>query len=263
MPYATNNGVKIHYEVKGHGPPLMLVHGFGISMDCWRQYGYAKELSKDYRLILIDVRGFGASDKPHDASAYGFQSLVDDMVAVLDDLDIDKANCFGYSMGGQICFRIPIHAPQRFSSLIIGAAAYPEDSSLLQVYQRLENAIREAPEKPMEFYVATGEKTTGPLSPAVRAELLANDARALLAFTRMFRSEISPKAEEVLPKIMLPCLLFVGEADTRFQTVRECAVRIPGARFISLPGLNHMQGILRSDLVLPHVRGFLTEVKAD
>ncbi|HLB28443.1 MAG TPA: alpha/beta hydrolase [Dehalococcoidales bacterium] len=269
MPYVNNNGVKIHYEVEGRGPPLMLVHGMGGSIDSWRVLGYTQELSKDHRLILIDIRGFGASDKPRDSSAYEFETRVSDLLAVLDDLKIDKAAYFGYSMGGKIGFRIPIYAPQRFSHLILGGMGYPitgkeewEDPIGKQRELDLQNAIREAPDNPMEFVAAAQEKRTGtPIPPALRAITLANDARAFLVYIRKSRSIISPKAEEVLPKIKIPCLLFAGELDPWFPIAKECAARIPGAKFVSFPGLDHPQTFGRNDLVLPIVRKFLAEVK--
>ncbi|MFC2072644.1 alpha/beta fold hydrolase [Chloroflexota bacterium] len=268
MPYVNNDGVKIHYEVEGQGTPLMLVHGMGQSMELWRWKGYAKELSKDHYLILIDIRGFGASDKPLDPAAYDFQNRISDLVAVLDELNIAKTGYLGYSMGGKIGFRIPIYAPDRFSYLILGGMGYPikgkeesESAIAIQFKQDLEDAIREAPDNPMEFFVAVGEKRTGvPLHPAEKAMTLANDARAFLVYNRESQNIISPKAEEVLPNIKIPCLLFTGEADPWCPNQKECAALIPDAKFVSLPGLDHWQTLERIDLVLPHVKEFIAQV---
>jgi len=266
MPYSENTGIKIHYQVGGQGNPLMLVHGFGGSLSNWIESGYTEELSKDHRLILVDVRGFGDSDKPRDSPAYTFQILVADLIAILDKLKIKKTDYLGYSMGGRIGFRIPLYAPQRFNSLIIGGAAYPitgeedaKDDALVFINQTLEAAVKEAPEKPMEFFVTAFEKRMGPLSQSRRSLFLANDLLALLAAIRAFRGAVSPKSEEVLPKITLPTLLFVGETDPRFQSVSKCASRIPGAKFVSLTGLNHVQAGSSADLVLPHIKRFLDE----
>src|SRR4051812_9895736 len=70
MPYVTNDGVRIHYAVEGDGPPLLLHHGFTIDLTAWYAWGYVDALKEEYRLILIDARGHGASDKPHDPAAY-------------------------------------------------------------------------------------------------------------------------------------------------------------------------------------------------
>ena len=102
MPYAHNGSVRIHYQVEGRGPALVLQHGFTESLVDWHESGYVEALRRDYRLILIDARGHGASDKPHHPDAYVLNRRVADVVAVLDALDIAKALYWGYSMGGWI-----------------------------------------------------------------------------------------------------------------------------------------------------------------
>jgi hypothetical protein len=111
MPYGDNGGVRIHYQVEGEGPALVLQHGFTESVVDWYEAGYVKALRPDYRLILIDARGHGASDKPHDPDAYVLNRRVSDVVAVLDALDITKALFWGLLDGRldrlwdcQICY---------------------------------------------------------------------------------------------------------------------------------------------------------------
>src|SRR5262252_7442562 len=86
MPYVDNDGVRIHYEVEGKGPSLVLQHGFTHSLRRWYLHGYVDALRNDYELILIDARGHGESDKPHDPHAYTLAARVRDVVAVVDDL---------------------------------------------------------------------------------------------------------------------------------------------------------------------------------
>jgi pimeloyl-ACP methyl ester carboxylesterase len=120
MPYSVNQGVRIHYQIEGDGQPLVLQHGFTGSLESWYDLGYVEALKPHYRLILIDARGHGASDKPHQADAYERERNVADTTTVLDDLDIPRAHYFGYSMGGRIGFAIARYAPERVHSLIIG-----------------------------------------------------------------------------------------------------------------------------------------------
>ncbi len=75
MPYAENNGVRIHYQVEWEDPPLVLQHGFRSSLKTWYDYGYVDTLQQDYRLLLLDARGHGASDKPHEPAAYALEQL--------------------------------------------------------------------------------------------------------------------------------------------------------------------------------------------
>jgi pimeloyl-ACP methyl ester carboxylesterase len=106
--------------VEGEGPALVLQHGFSEGVIDWYESGYVEALRRDYRLILIDARGHGASDKPHDPDAYVLNRRVADVVAVLDALDIAKALYWGYSdtdvarqsMGGWIGFGMAKYAKE-------------------------------------------------------------------------------------------------------------------------------------------------------
>jgi pimeloyl-ACP methyl ester carboxylesterase len=113
MPYANNHSVRIHYQVEGEGPPLVLQHGFTSSLQNWYAYGYVAALRQNYQLILIDARGHGQSDKLYDPQAYALQHRVEDVLAVLDALRIDNAHYLGYSMGGRIGFGIVKYHPVR------------------------------------------------------------------------------------------------------------------------------------------------------
>ena len=92
MPYTDNQGVRIHYRVTGDGLPLVLQHGFYGSAEDWYEFGYTAKLSREYCLILVDARGHGASDKPHEPEAYELHLRVADIVAVLDDLCLSKVH---------------------------------------------------------------------------------------------------------------------------------------------------------------------------
>ena len=85
MPHVVNDGVSIHYYVEGHGAPLILEHGFTDSSEIWFEQGYVEALKTKYNLVLIDSRGHGQSDKPHDPASYTPAKFASDIVAVLDD----------------------------------------------------------------------------------------------------------------------------------------------------------------------------------
>jgi pimeloyl-ACP methyl ester carboxylesterase len=264
MPYATDKGVRIYYEVEGQGPSIVFIPGFLGTLEDWRDSGYDKALRDDYRLILVDPRGRGGSDRPHEPDDYTFELMVQDIVAVLDDMKIDKASYFGYSMGAGIGFNIPVYAPERFYSLILGGSGYPltgneirDDDVMIAIQEGLDRAIQTAPNQPMAMFVTELEKTMGMFPPLRRARMLTSDARALSAAIRGMRFAVWPKAEEVLPRITIPCLLFAGEVDTFYSQTKESADRIPTANFFSLPGLNHVEAAFCSDTVVPRVKEFL------
>ena len=81
MPYADNQSTRIHYQVEGDGPPLVLQHGFTGNLMRWYSFGYVSALQSSYRLVLVDARGHGQSDKPHDPAAYALPRRVGDVVA--------------------------------------------------------------------------------------------------------------------------------------------------------------------------------------
>jgi pimeloyl-ACP methyl ester carboxylesterase len=170
-----------------------------------------------------------------------------DVAAVLDDLGLHAANYFGYSMGGWIGFGLAKYAPERARSLILGGAhPYPEDMTTFR------NLI---PQEPQEF-IQLIEPAFGPyLTPGIRERLLLNDPVALRALTQD-RSSIA----DALSNISMPCMIFVGDADPRFPLVKQCLERLPRAVSFSLPDCDHVAACARSELVLPHIRGFLASV---
>jgi len=247
MPFAQNRGVRIHYETAGTGPALVLHHGTMGSGPDWVDLGYVEALKDRHRLILIDARGHGHSDKPHDPSEYDLRLRAADVVAVLDDLRVQRADFLGYSMGGWIGFGLAKHFPDRFNSFILGGA-HP--------YAENTQAIRDRmPDDPAAF-AAGLEKTYGTLlTPARRARLLANDLVALRALTRD-RDDIA----DVLPTMTMPSLVFCGELDPRLAQARQAASEIPNASFLGLPGCDHVGTTRRTDIIIPRISAFLHDV---
>lgn len=248
MPYADSDGVRINYRIEGAGPPLVLVHGFTETLESWYELGFVAALASDYRLILIDIRGHGASGKPHDPGAYVLERRVGDVTAVLDALALRKAHFWGYSMGGWIGFGMARYAPRRVDRLVIGGMhPYARD---LDAFRKL---CRTGLEEGGEAFVTAVERDLGePIWPGYKARQRAADFVAYLAM-----SQDSPSLEEILPAIEIPCCLYAGENDPRYAAAERAARAIPRAVFFGLPGLGHLGAQARNDLVLPQVRQFL------
>src|SRR4051794_1168491 len=87
----------------GTAGTVFMVHGFATSRaENWRRLGwYGAFERKNYRLVALDLRGHGESDKPHDPSAYGVEALVGDIVGLMDHLDLGRVDLLGYSMGSR------------------------------------------------------------------------------------------------------------------------------------------------------------------
>ena len=122
MPYAENDGVKIYYEVDGRrgAEPMVMHHGFLADLESWRARGWVKALGDRYRLLLVDSRGHGRSDKPTDPEAYEMRNRVLDVLAVMGAENVKTAHYLGYSMGGMIGYSALIYAPQRFATMSCG-----------------------------------------------------------------------------------------------------------------------------------------------
>ena len=119
MPKANNNGVSIDYEIRGSGPPMAMIAGFSSSRITWHE-ALISLLEPHFRLILMDNRGTGLSEKPEALEAYSIDLMAGDVVSVLDDLGIHKINLFGVSMGGRISQRLALLHPDRLNALVLG-----------------------------------------------------------------------------------------------------------------------------------------------
>ncbi len=249
MPKVTNHGVGVHYETEGDGAPLVLQHGWSGSLEYWRDFGYTDALKKSYRLILIDARGHGKSDAPRREEDYDTEAMASDVLAVLDALKIERAHFLGYSMGGWIGFELGIRSPGRFLSMIIGGAhPYAEDLS----------PIREMAKSGGKNIAGFWDAVGATLSNSVRHQLANHDLLPLAASLRNDRPDLSKS----LTRMKMPTLIYAGDEDFRYQGVKDCVRVLPNAEWLSIPGLDHLAGMSRSDLVLPHICAFLDRVNA-
>ena len=250
MPQTTNNGVRINYEVVGSGSPLLLQHGFFWSLEGWKRVGYVDALKDRHQLVLIDARGHGRSDKPRSSEAYQIEHLIGDVTSVLDDLGIDRAHFWGFSMGGYYAFGMANYAPDRLRSLIIGAA-HP--------FARALPPESRPPGDDPEFFVSAFFERLGiersSLSQEELDEFLDNDFHALSASLRD-----RPALDAALPRLNVPCLLYVGDKDGVFGSVTDCAGSIPDAKLLVLSEINHPEAFYQHQLVLPEAQEFLRRV---
>ena len=253
MPYATNAGVRIRYEVEGSGPPLLLHIGFIGGLEDWADAGYVAPLAREFRVLRLDPRGQGGSDKPHDPDAYTTPYRVGDILAVLDAEGIDRAHFWGYSLGGRVGFALGVFASERVASLIVGGAhPFPGNPRPIEGDFFLDGlrhgmapfvAACEADDP--AFFVSAGE----------RERWLAADPAALRA-TQLTNLTEPDLERDAVAAIQTPTLIYAGTADDP-EPKAAAAHLLPHADFVALEGLDHAQGFNRSDGVLPHVLEFL------
>lgn len=113
--YAEVNGVKLCYEINGEGYPLFLIHGFGAKKESW--IAQVPELSKHFKVITLDNRGAGKSERPD--AEYTMEVFADDINALMTYLGIEKANIAGWSLGGMIVQNFILKYPERVNKLIL------------------------------------------------------------------------------------------------------------------------------------------------
>lgn len=250
MPFVTMGGLSIHFEAEGTGPALVLHHGFSQRGDAWRSLGYSAALAKDRRLVLLDARGHGRSDKPHEPAAYDLQARVRDVLAVLDALGIERADFLGYSMGAWVGFGLAQFAPNRIRSLIAGGAHPFADSSWHEAFRLVDPLDPDAFLRAFESVI--GDRIPGQARPLV----LANDLEALAA-----SATDRPPTMEALASLRAPRLLYAGERDRRHDLVLAAAEQA-NATFFSVPGVGHVETFMRPELTLPGIQSFLSSLHA-
>jgi len=234
-------GVRIRYLDQGSGPAVVLVHGFtGTIERSWINTGILPDLARDHRVLALDLRGHGHSDKPHDPHAYDEIAL--DVIRLLDHLQIEKSHVVGYSLGGIIVAKLLTTHPQRFLSAVLGGAAYRRargesaDEATEAAAREIEAGVYRA------LIVSTAPTDEPPPSEeAIRArsrEIAASsDLRAHAALMRARRALLVSDAE--IAAVRVPTLAVVGAADPALPRVRAMSKRWPGLEVEVVPGATH------------------------
>jgi pimeloyl-ACP methyl ester carboxylesterase len=264
--YAKSDSVNIAYQVTGEGPPVVLVSGFVSHLELdWdepRSAYFLERLSSFSTLVRFDKRGTGLSDRP--GGLPDLETRMDDVRAVLDAEGIERAALFGYSEGGPMC--------------VLFAATYPERTTAVVVYGSY--AKRQDPDDDYPW-AATREERAAYATEVERTWGEEGDLGKLAphadeAFARWWgargRAAASPGAardlilvnssidvRDVLPAVRVPALVLhrTGDLDSQAAEGRYIAERIPGGRFVELPGDDHLPWI-DSDQILDEVEEFLT-----
>jgi pimeloyl-ACP methyl ester carboxylesterase len=227
--------VRIHYEVIGDGPPLVLVHGWGASAHRnWVELGWVEVLAPIRRLILMDSRGHGRSEPASSPAGYGYAAMGEDVLQVLDELEIDRADFFGYSMGAFIGASLLGHHRGRFRSMVLGGIGDETEESAAKCHL-IAAALRA--EDPGSIDTAEGR--------AYRRYVDAdpwNDREALAQSALQMWPDGHPLllGGDGLHEVDIPVLLVDGADDHPYvDTVEDLAKAIPGAEVVLIPDTDH------------------------
>jgi pimeloyl-ACP methyl ester carboxylesterase len=229
-----SDGVRLAYYLEGpaEGPPAVLVHGFCSNFQVnWVGSRWMETLAKAGRRVIgLDLRGHGRSEKPHDPAAYG-KNLVQDVVRLLDHLGLPEADYVGYSMGSQIGVRLLIGPDRkRVRRAVLGGIGINVTESWRHgeaIARRFRGDESETSAAALLFY-------------NFALAVPGNDLEAL-ACCISGRSE--PVTEEQLRGITNPVLVAVGGADPIARSPRQLAGLIPTAEYFEVPGRDHTTAV--------------------
>jgi pimeloyl-ACP methyl ester carboxylesterase len=233
MPTFRHDNLDFYFIDEGAGDPIVLVHGFASSIEFnWIHPGWISTLRKaGRRVIALDNRGHGQSSKPHDPKAYGLPIMGGDVLALLDHVEVERADYLGYSMGGRIGTLLALTHPVRIRSAILGGIG----ASLI-TGPGSGGPIVEALEVPSAADVAD------PVARSFRqfAQQTKSDLRALAACMRGLDYRFRP---EELAECRVPVLVARGGEDNIAGPGREIAEMIRGAEYLEIPRRNHMTAV--------------------
>lgn len=234
-----NDGVRIAYDVVGDGEPVVLVHGFASDrVQNWRAPGWYQTLTDaGYRVVALDCRGHGESDKPHDPKFYGHAKMAADVVAVMEDAGIGHAALMGYSMGGYISMSLLMTRPELFPKVVIAGvgASYldlslaaaavgdPERRSMIADALLVEDVSSIKNETARNFRLFAGQP--------------GKDRLALAACMRGNRDVFT---KEQLGQTKRPVLVVCGEKDVLTGPPGPLAAAFAYGRAVTVPNRDHM-----------------------
>jgi pimeloyl-ACP methyl ester carboxylesterase len=254
MPHIENEGIRIVYDVIGDGPPLVLLHGATLDGSVWSRAGYVDDLKTDYRLVIVDLRGHGRSDKPYDPESYRMDAMASDIVAVADAEGADRFGIWGWSQGTIVAWAITRLATERVAAFIGTGDPTPRPWSV-EEWAGFDRALLEPLRVDgMAGFLRSVEHNESDLI-EMRDVMLRADPDVVLA---LFAKELlttdgfDPEAD-----FPVPTLLIVGEHEDVDRDAERIASIIRNGRSLRLPGVGHPGAFSRSDLVLPTAREFL------
>jgi pimeloyl-ACP methyl ester carboxylesterase len=273
MPFATaGDGARLHYEETGGGTPVLFIHEFAGDLRSWEPQ--LRHFARLYRCIAYNARGYPPSDVPGDPGDYSQERAVDDAVAVLDHLGVERAHVVGLSMGGFCTLHLGLRRPERALSLVVAGCGYgarPEGSS-----DWLAESEANARGFETEFAATVEAYAAGP----ARVQLEDKDPRAYAEFkehlhqhspigaaltlrgVQMRRPNLYDLRQD-LARMTVPVLIITGDEDEPCLEPDLMLKRtIPSSALAVLPRTGHACNLEEPALFNLLVGGFLAMVDA-
>lgn len=236
MPFASNRGVNIYYEVHGRGPPMVLVHANPFDRRLFT-YQIAR-FSPYFRLVALDIRGYGHSDKP--TTSFTLNDMADDVLAVCAQETIARAIFMGVSVGSGISLLIGLDRPQMCDAVILVGGSSKGGADIAGRVAGYTSAdLRGYQRSHIGELVAPGFCDTK--LGAWMLDLFSENAHQLSGqcIAQIFRAREACDMRSRLGGMTPPTLVINGAHDVSLQRGGETASMIPGARHVIIPGTGH------------------------
>ena len=226
------DGVRIAYEIVGEGAPIILAHGFASDRkQNWKDVGWYETLTgAGYRVVALDFRGHGESDKPHDDGAYG-DKMLGDVLSVMDAGGIERADLMGYSMGAILSIGLVMSAPQRFRRVVLGGIG--ESYFAPRVHRRgIAAALR----------ASDPSTITDPTEKAFRV-FASQGGKDLAALAACMSADRTMYSREQFAACATPILVVAGEKDVQAGAPDPLAAAFADGRAVTVPRRDHMTAV--------------------
>ena len=270
--YARSGDVSIAYQVHGDGPiDLVLVGGFATHLEIqWELPSYRRfvdRLASFARVILFDKRGTGLSDAVEEVPT--LEERIDDVRAVMDAAGSERAALFGISEGGPMCALFAATHPERATALVLYGAMARTTEAPDYPWAAPADALREA----AAVFVAPywGREPEGIMlafTPSVAEDPQAQEFTARIErhaaspamVQQIFEMFLDIDVRSALRAIRVPALVVHRRGDrvVNWRAGRYLAEQIPGARYVEVPGIDHVPWLSEADDILDEVEEFLT-----
>jgi pimeloyl-ACP methyl ester carboxylesterase len=217
--FSSFDGTKIYYEVRGKGKPVLLVHGFIVNSSTWkRTVLYPDLLNGGYKVIILDMRGNGKSDKPHDTASYKNDAEAKDIMQLMNLLKIKQYSAIGYSRGSIITARLLV-LDKRVRNAVLGGMG-------------TDFTNPEWPRRKMFYRAMMGDSI-----PELRAVVDYVKQQGLDQLALAYLQKTQPStSKEALGKIQQPVLVICGDKDADNGSAGDLAKLLPHANLATVPG---------------------------
>ena len=236
MPYSSRNGVKTYYEVSGEGFPLVLVHAnpFDRRMLIYQ----VAHFSTFFKVINIDLRGYGYSDKP--ATPITMTDLCEDVIAVCRQEGVREAIFAGVSVGGVVGLQLGLDHPEIFNALVlVGCSSQPGDRYQARIDGYMNEGVPKYHIQHLTSLVSKDFPQTklGKYLLGMHTEM---DSRlSAPAIAGIFHALQNRDLTARLPELKMPVLVMNGEFDNSLKRSKDMSAKIAGAEHHVIPGAGH------------------------